>query len=184
MSRSVNATNGKKESRVSKKKHSDFDVSDKVVYPAHGVGKIDSIQTRKISGSEQNFYMITILETGMKIMIPVSQVEAVGLRKVVDARTVDEIYTILRDRNVEIDTQTWNRRYREYTQKIKTGSVFEIAKVIRDLSVLKSDKELSFGERRMLDTAEGLLVKEISIAKSRPEDTIREELQAIFQPAA
>ena len=168
---------------MSKKSVQEFKVSDKVVYPAHGVGKIESIQARTISGSEQKFYMITILETGMKIMVPIGQVDAVGLRKVVDSKTVDEIYDILRDRNVTIDTQTWNRRYREYTQKIKTGSVFEIAKVIRDLSVLKSDKELSFGERRMLDTAQGLLVKEISIAQARSEDTIREELDAIFQPA-
>ena len=79
--------------------------------------------------------------------------------------------------------QAGNRRYREYTQKIKTGSVFEIAKVIRDLSVLKTDKELSFGERKMLDTAQGLLIKEISIAKSRPEDTIKAELLQLFSPA-
>ena len=159
----------------------DFRVGDKVVYPAHGVGTIDSIQSRKVSDAEQKFYMLTIIETGMKIMVPVSQVRNVGLRKVVDGKTVDKVYDILRDRNVAIDTQTWNRRYREYTQKIKTGSVFEIAKVIRDLSVLKTDKELSFGERKMLDTAQGLLVKENSIAKARPEDSIRAELQLMCQ---
>ena len=130
------------------------------------------------------FYRLTVLETGMKIMVPLSQVETVGLRKVVDSKTVDKVYDILRDRDITIDTQTWNRRYREYTQKIKTGSVFEIAKVIRDLSVLKSDKELSFGERKMLDTAQGLLVKEISIAKSRTEDSVIAELDQLFQPAA
>jgi CarD family transcriptional regulator len=92
----------------------------------------------------------------MKIMVPTSQADTVGLRRVVDSRTVDEVYDILRDKNVTVDNQTWNRRYREYSQKIKTGSVLEIARVIRDLSVLKVDKELSFGERRMLDTAQGL----------------------------
>ena len=79
-----------------------------------------------------------------------------------------------------MDTQTWNRRHREYTQKIKTGSVHEIAKVIRDLSVLKGDKELSFGERKMLESAQGLLVKEISIAKSRTEDAVLSELNELF----
>ena len=164
----------------------EFKVSDKVVYPAHGVGVVDSIQLRKVSGSEQKFYMISIMETGMKIMVPVSQVKTVGLRKVVDTKTVDQVYGILRDKNVVVDTQTWNRRYRDYSQKIKTGSVLEIAKVIRDLSALKSDKELSFGERRMLDTAQGLLVKEISIAKSSTEETIKGELQALcaFHSAA
>lgn len=157
----------------------EFDTGDKVVYPAHGVGAIDSIQIRKVSGSEQKFYMISILETGMKIMVPVSQVKTVGLRRVVDSKTVEQVYGILRDRKVTIDTQTWNRRYRDYSQKIKTGSVLEIAKVIRDLSALKGDKELSFGERRMLDTAQGLLIKEISIAKARPEDVVRAELESM-----
>lgn len=161
-----------------------FKAGDKVVYPAHGVGTIESIQTRSISGAEQKFYMLKIVESGMKIMVPLSQVDTVGLRRVVDSKTVDEVFDILRDRNVRIDTQTWNRRYREYTQKIKTGSVYEIAKVIRDLSVLKGDKELSFGERKMLDTAQGLLVKEISIAVSRSEDTVRTELEQLFEPAA
>lgn len=157
----------------------EFKVADKVVYPAHGVGVIDSIEIRKVGGTEQKFYRILFPEAGMKIMVSVSQVANVGLRKVVDHKTVDEVYGILRDRNVAVDTQTWNRRFRDYSQKIKTGSVLEIAKVIRDLSALKSDKELSFGERRMLDTAQGLLVKEISIAKAKSEDVIRAELQSI-----
>jgi CarD family transcriptional regulator len=114
-------------------------------------------------------------------MVPVMQAKAVGLRRVVDSKTVEKVYDILRERNVTIDNQTWNRRYREYTQKIKTGSVLEIASVIRDLSVLKSDKELSFGERRMLDTAKSLLVKELSIAKARSEETIRAELTEICE---
>ncbi|MFN8388827.1 MAG: CarD family transcriptional regulator [Bdellovibrionota bacterium] len=159
----------------------EFKVGDKVVYPAHGVGVVDSIQMRKVSGSEQKFYMMSILETGMKIMVPVSQVKTVGLRKVVDQKTVEQVYGILRDKNVVVDTQTWNRRYRDYSQKIKTGSVLEIAKVIRDLSALKSDKELSFGERRMLDTAQGLLVKEISIAKASSEEVIKAELQSLCE---
>jgi len=167
-----------KETRVSSL---EFKMGDKVVYPAHGVGVVDSIQMRKVSNTEQKFYMISILETGMKIMVPVSQVKTVGLRKVVDEKTVEQVYTILKDRNITADTQTWNRRYRDYSQKIKTGSVLEIAKVIRDLSALKSDKELSFGERRMLDTAQGLLVKEISIAKARTEDAIRVELANICE---
>jgi CarD family transcriptional regulator len=86
----------------------------------------------------------------------------------------------LRERRVEIDQQTWNRRYREYTEKIKTGSVLEIATVLRDLFVLKGDKELSFGERKMLDTARNLLVKELSIARAHPEEKIIEELSDIF----
>ncbi len=156
-----------------------YKVGEKVVYPAHGVGVIDTIESKLFAGGEQKFYKLTILETGMKIMVPVSQANTVGLRKLVDSKTIEKVFEILKERNVAINTQTWNRRYREYTQKIKTGSVFEIAKVVRDLSVLKSDKELSFGERKMLDQAQGLLVKEISIAKSKPEDSIKAELDAV-----
>lgn len=160
----------------------EFREKDKVVYPAHGLGIVEAIQVRSVSGSQQKFYMVSIVETGMKIMVPVSQAKTVGLRRVVDPSTVDKVYAILKDKDVEIDNQTWNRRYREYSQKIKTGSVLEIASVIRDLTVLKIDKELSFNERRMLDTAQGLLVKELSIAKASPEDSIREELEEICQP--
>lgn len=159
---------------------SEFQIGDKVVYPAHGVAVVDSIESKKVAGAEQKLYHLTVLDTGMKIMVPPSRLKEQGLRKVVDSKTVDEVYTILRDRNVTVDTQTWNRRQREYTQKIKTGSLFEIAKVIRDLCVLKGDKELSFGERRMLESAQGLLAKEISIAKSRTEDSVIDELNQLF----
>ncbi|MFQ5851000.1 MAG: CarD family transcriptional regulator [Candidatus Binatia bacterium] len=157
-----------------------FKVGEKVVYPAHGVGEIEAIRTQVISGSERKFYMLRILETDMKIMIPVDNVQSVGLRRVIDKNMVSRVYKVLRQRNVEIDQQTWNRRYREYTEKIKTGSILEIATVLRDLFLLKGDKELSFGERKVLDTARNLLVKELSIARSHSEQRIMEELHHIF----
>ena len=157
-----------------------FKVGEKVVYPAHGVGVIQSIQTRVVSGTEKTFYMLRILDSDMTIMIPTENVDSVGLRRVIGRERVTKVYKILREKRVEIDQQTWNRRYREYTEKIKTGSVLEIAKVLRDLFVLKGDKELSFGERKMLDTARNLLVKELAIAKSFSEEKIMEELRTIF----
>ena len=157
-----------------------FKIGDKVVYPGHGVGQITMMQSKIVAGSQQQFFDITIMETGMKIMVPVAQAESVGLRKVVDRKAVDRVYAILKDRKFKIDTQTWNRRFREYSQKIKTGSVFEIAEVLRDLSVLSLDKELSFGEKKMLDTAQTLLVSEIAIAKSRSHEKVMVELKAIF----
>ena len=157
-----------------------FKVGEKVVYPAHGVGVIQSIQSRVISGTEKTFYMLRILENDMTIMIPTENVASVGLRRIIGKDMVGKVYKILRERRVEIDQQTWNRRYREYTEKIKTGSVLEIAAVLRDLFVLKGDKELSFGERKMLDTARNLLVKELAIAKAHSEEKIMEELRTIF----
>lgn len=161
-------------------KNGNFRAGDKVVYPGHGVGQVNAIVERSILGSAQKIYEITIHSSGMKIMVPVAQAPSVGLRKVVDKRAVERVYEILRDRNFKIDTQTWNRRFREYSQKIETGSVFEIAEVLRDLSVLGADKELSFGEKKMLDKAKTLLVSEIAIAKSRTHERVMGELKDIF----
>lgn len=157
-----------------------FKMGDKIVYPGHGVGEIEAVRTHVLGGQEHHIYNIKILDSGMKVMVPVNQAAAVGLRRIIDKKAIDTVYDILRDRNFKIDTQTWNRRFREYSQKIKTGSVFEIAVVLRDLSVLSADKELSFGEKKMLDMAEALLVSEIAIAKARPHDKVVGELRSLF----
>jgi len=157
-----------------------FKIGEKVVYPAHGVGVIEGVQTKVISGSERKFYMLRIIDSDMTIMIPTENVQSVGLRRIIGKDMVAKVYKILRDKKVEIDQQTWNRRYREYMEKIKTGSVFEIAEVLRDLYLLKGDKDLSFGERKMLDTARSLLIKELSLAKQCSEDEIEADLKKIF----
>ena len=158
-----------------------FRVGDLAVYPAHGVGQIQAIESRVVNGEHHNFYILRVLENGMVIMIPINNVESVGLRYLIDAKEVPKVYAIMKaKREILGDTQTWNRRYREYTEKIKTGSVLEIAEVLRDLFMLKGDKDLSFGERKMLDTARNLLVKELAIAKANTEENIMEELRTIF----
>ncbi|MBI2340325.1 MAG: CarD family transcriptional regulator [Deltaproteobacteria bacterium] len=158
-----------------------FKVGDMAVYPAHGVGEVTSIEAREISGSKQLFYVLQILDSGMKIMVPTGNVNAVGLREIISEGEVRAVYDILKERDVTIDNQTWNRRYREYMDKIKTGSVYEIAEVYRDLSLLKSEKELSFGERKMLDTAKNLLIKELAFAEESDEDDIAEAIEEIFE---
>lgn len=160
-----------------------FKVGDKAVYPAHGVGEIKSVESKEISGSLQTFYVLQILDSGMRIMVPTGNINSVGLREVISEHEVDDVYEVLRMRDVRIDNQTWNRRYREYMDKIKTGSVYEIAEVLRDLSLLKRDKELSFGERKMHDTAKNLLVKELAICESRGEKEISSEIDEIFKAA-
>jgi len=141
-----------------------FKVGDHAVYPGHGVGRISSIEYKEILGTKHEFYSVLILETGMKIMIPAANIKSVGLRPLISKDEAQKVVDILKDKNVKIDTQTWNRRYRDYMEKIKTGSVYEIAEVLRDLYVLKVDKELSFGEKKMLDTAKNLLLKELNLA--------------------
>ncbi len=157
-----------------------FKVGDLAVYPAHGVGLIEKIETKEISGCRQDFYVMRILDNDMIIMIPTNNVENVGLREIIEHAEVATLYSILKKRDVPIDNQTWNRRYREYMDKIKTGSVFEVAEVYRDLLILKIEKDLSFGERKMLDTARNLLVKEISLAKKVGEEQVEKELDKMF----
>ena len=141
-----------------------FKVGDVVVYPAHGVAEVEAIEEREISGSTISFFMLKVLDTQMTVMVPVSNANNVGIRQLVDDKGIQKVMAILAERNVSIDNQTWNRRYREYMEKIKSGSANEIAEVLRDLNILKRGKELSFGERKMYDTAKNLLVNEISIS--------------------
>jgi CarD family transcriptional regulator len=164
-----------------------FKVGDLAVYPAHGVGLIERIETKEIAGSQESFFIIRILENNMIIMVPSSNTSSVGLRQIVNSKEVSKIFSILQknDRSVD-DSQTWNRRYRDYMDKIKSGSVFEIAEVFRDLSTIKRDKELSFGERKMLDTAQSLLVKEISLAENMKEEDVERDIKSslYIQPSA
>ncbi len=158
-----------------------FKVGDKAVYPAHGVGEVTAIENRSIGGMEQTFYILRILENGMKIMVPTNNVRQVGLREVISKSKVEKVFKILKEKSLSVDTTTWNRRYREYMEKIKTGSVFEVAEVLRDLYILKIDKDLSFCELKLLDTARGLLIRELAVAKGTNEDDIEKEFMKIFQ---
>jgi CarD family transcriptional regulator, regulator of rRNA transcription len=142
-----------------------FKVGDIVVYPAHGVAEVESVEEREISGSTMSFFILKILDTQMTVMVPVINVKNVGIRQLINKKGIEQVMDILKQRSVNIDNQTWNRRYREYMEKIKSGSAYEIAEVLRDLNILKRGKELSFGERKMYDTARNLLVNEISISK-------------------
>ncbi len=157
-----------------------FAEGDMAVYPAHGVGVIKAIETQKVGGTDQKFYVLKILDNNMTIMIPTVSSENVGLRAIVSKSEVETVLDILRDRASQIGSQTWNRRYRDYMEKIKTGSVHEVAAVLRDLFLLSVDKDLSYGERKMLDTAKGLLVKELSLAKNVDEMKISKEIDTIF----
>ncbi|MFP5519808.1 MAG: CarD family transcriptional regulator [Bdellovibrionia bacterium] len=157
-----------------------FKVGDNAVYPGHGVVVVKAIETKEILGNKQTFYSLQLVDSGMKIMIPKDNVESVGLRPIISKTEAAKVVGILKEKDVKIDNQTWNRRYREYMEKIKTGSVYEIAEVLRDLFLLKADKELSFGERKMLDSARTLLLKELTLATSQDELFKEEEVKQIF----
>jgi CarD family transcriptional regulator len=158
-----------------------FRIGDKVVYPAHGVAEVEKIEQKNIGGYEQSFYVLRLLDSGMTLMVPTANEEQVGMRCIVEESDADKVFDVLRKKEKITDGTTWNRRHREYMEKIKTGSVFEVAKVLRDLYVLKGDKELSFGERKMLDTARSLLMLEISLAKNITVNDVEDKFKQIFR---
>lgn len=158
-----------------------FKKGDMAVYPAHGVGQIQAVETKMMAGLEQSFYVMKIIDTAMVVMIPCDSSEKVGLRAIVSPEDADKVFEILKQEDVEIVQQPWNQRYREYMEKIKSGSIFEIAGVLRDLFLLQHDKELSFGERKMVDTAKSLLVTEIALARQVDEDQVSAQIDEIFE---
>ena len=159
----------------------EFQAGDLAVYPAHGVGRIESIESKVVNGEEHDFYIMKVLENAMVIMIPTNNVESVGLRDVIGRDEIPKVYEIMQSKQSSAsENQTWNRRYREYMDKIKTGSPYEVAEVFRDLYLLKLTKDLSFGERKLYDTAQGLLVRELSTAKDTDQQTIISEIKALF----
>lgn len=167
--------------RFIRKEVREFHVGDLAVYPAHGVGRIEAIENKIVNGEKHDFYIIKVLENGMVIMIPTWNVDSVGLRDVISEGEVPKIYDFMKSKKeTPVDTQTWNRRYRDYMDKIKTGSLYDVAEVFRDLYLLKLTKDLSFGERKLYDTAQTLLVKELSTARKTSEDKIFSEIESLF----
>ncbi len=157
-----------------------FKIGDKAVYPAHGVAEVTGIENRDIAGKPKAFYILKLVDSGMRLMIPTDGAARAGLRTVISKKDAEKVLQILKSDEVAVDAQPWNRRYREYMDMLKSGSPFEVAKVLRDLYRLKGDKDLSFGERRLLDTARSLLVTELALARKIKEDKVEKEILAIF----
>jgi CarD family transcriptional regulator len=162
---------------------STFAIGQKAVYPSRGIAEVVGVERKEIQGKVQAFYVLRLEDNGLKILVPVEKSDQVGLRPVAGAEDVDEVLQILREKAVRCDRHTWNRRYRGFMEKIKSGSLFEVAEVFRDLYRLKSTKTLSFGERRMLDTARGLIVQEISAARKKDEAAVVQELETVLAEA-
>jgi len=163
-----------------------FKVGDVVVYPIHGVARITEIKKERIGSSDQLCYTLEIeVKTANEkpvIRLPVDKAESNKVRKIVDEDEADQVFEILMKRGIKTDGQTWNRRHREYQEKMRSGSLFQAAEVFRDLSLLKASKDLSHGERRLFDQARNLLIKELSIAKKKDETEIERAISKIFRP--
>ena len=155
-----------------------FQVGDNAVYPAHGVAQITGIESRDIAGQKKEFYILKILETDMKLMIPTDGAQRAGLRDVISKKDAKKVLEILKDPSVAVTVQPWNKRYREYTEMLTSGSAFEVAKVLRDLYRVKEEKELSFSERRLLEQARNLVVTELALARNVPAAKVEKEIEA------
>ncbi|MBX3213579.1 MAG: CarD family transcriptional regulator [Labilithrix sp.] len=158
-----------------------LNVGDKVVHPSHGLGEISAIEHREIGGAKGEFFIIRILDNGMRVMVPRTSAQAAGLRPVMSSKEADKVLETMKAREVAVDLQPWSRRFRAYTEMIKSGSPHEVAKVLRDMYRLKFDKELSFGERRLLDQAKSLLLKELAAAKSVTEPELQARVDDMFR---
>jgi len=158
-----------------------FKVGDKAVYPAHGVGVIKRIESRSVGGTSQDFYVIQILSSGATLMVPTNSCERAGMRSLISDDEVQNVYKILRSKG-RVSHTTWNRRFREFNDKLRTGSVGDIAEVLRDLCSLRGDKDLSYGEKKMMDKALSMLVSEISAAAGRMDTEVEAELHQMLLP--
>lgn len=159
-----------------------FEINQLVVYPSQGVGKVEAIESQEVCGVLNNFYVVRILSNDGTLMIPVNNASNVGLRSICNP---DYGQTVLQSMYDWSDFkgyagQNWNRRYREYSEKLKSGDLASVAYVLKELILISQDKELSFGERRLLEQAMGLITMELSFALERGQDEIQDEIESIF----
>jgi CarD family transcriptional regulator, regulator of rRNA transcription len=158
-----------------------FKVGDRAVYPTQGLGVIEAVEAREFSGERNQFYVLRIVDSDMTIMVPVANAEQVGLRTVIERDRVSSIYTMLEEKQDNGGAvASWSRRQREYNEKIKSGDLLEVARVLRELYLIKEGKDLSYGEKKVLDLARRLLVKELAFAEGRDEDQVAERVERIF----
>ncbi|HEX3034067.1 MAG TPA: CarD family transcriptional regulator [Thermodesulfobacteriota bacterium] len=159
-----------------------FKVGDIAVYPAHGVVKVKGIEVKEICGTKKKFFILKVVENDVTVMVPTDNAKTIGLRHVIDSEEISKIYQILskKENSSGNGHKSWNKRYREYAERLKSGSIFEVAAVLKDIYLLQNEKELSFGERRIMDTARALLIKEISISKNSEEELVAGEIDNLL----
>ncbi len=152
-----------------------YNIGDKVVYPMHGAGMIEAIEEREVLGETQAYYIMGLPIGGMKVMIPLTSEKQLGLRDVIDHEGARRVVSILEGEETRMSTN-WNQRYRANMDKIKSGDVYCVAEVVRNLSIRERSKGLSTGERKMLDVARQILISEMVLAQ----DTTEEQVEAML----
>ncbi len=162
-----------------------FAIDQLVVYPAQGVGRVERIENQEIGGANADFYIVRILSNNVTLLVPVKNAKNVGLRPISDADHGKTIFDSLKDRSdfTGYCGQNWNRRYREYSEKLKSGDLKDVAYVLKELLLIGKDKELSFGERRLLEQAMNLLTMELAHALGRTPVDVKQEIETLFADA-
>ena len=160
-----------------------FKIGDKAVHPKHGAGEITKIEQRDIGGREIHFYVLSIRQgenTAETVMVPTDGVERAGLRTVISRAQSKKVFDELKKNEIAVTAQPWPRRQREYTEMLSSGSPIQVARVLRDLCRLRVDKELSFGEKQLLEKARTRLVTELALSRRVKETTIEKDIEAIL----
>jgi len=150
-----------------------YEVGDKIVYPMYGAGVIESIEEKEILGEKKKYYVMKMPFGEMRLMIPINKANSIGIRSVVDKSVADRVLSSLEDRNIE-QTSNWNRRYRENMIKIKSGNVFDVADVVKALTIRDRQRGLSTGERKMLNNAKRMLISELVFAENMEPDEVED----------
>jgi len=156
-----------------------FNIGDKVVYPMHGAGVIESIEEKEVLGERRKYYILRLPVGDMKVMIPISNCKGVGLRSVVTRDEVQKVFKILKGQGSTMSTN-WNRRYRANLDKIKSGNIYEVAEVVRNLIQRDKEKGLSSGEKKMLENARQILISELVLATEMEEEKAQSMLDKVF----
>ncbi len=149
-----------------------FNIGDKVVYPMHGAGVIQDIEEKNILGEKTSYYIIK-MPGEVKVMVPTSKAEEVGVRNIIDGETASKVFKVLETDSTEM-ALNWNKRYRDNMEKMKSGDIYEIADVVRNLSFKQKERGLSTGEKKMLLNAKQILVSELTLAENSQKETIEE----------
>lgn len=156
-----------------------FDVGDKVVYPNHGAGTIVAVETKEILGEEKKYYIMKLPIGEMKVMIPVEKIEEIGIRNVISEEEADEVLGLLKGDKSKM-SQNWNRRFRANMEKLKTGDIYEVAEVVRNLTIRDHEKGLSTGEKKMLNNSRQILISELVLSKDMDEEEVEELISGVF----
>jgi CarD family transcriptional regulator len=159
--------------------HIEFELGDNVVYPHHGAGQVQAKEIKEVFGVRREYLTIKILHNDMTVMVPTENAALAGLRRVIDEETVEKVLNVLRD-DVSDMPKNWNRRFKHNRDKIKTGDIYELAEVVRNLALRESEKGLSSGEKQMYTRAKKILASELMYALDKDEDEAEAYLDALL----